>query len=146
MSILSDKKRLVLENAAMRQRWGEGPRLCCDPGKTTYFWEYDLKVEGNVFPIRIVYPDDYPASPPEIICCRPLPPSTPHVWPTARTRLEGQRICWFYPMEQSRTRNVWNAGTDTAAMAVGVAYRWFLAFLVWYSTGTWPVPDATAAT
>lgn len=145
MSILSDKRRLVLEHAAMRERWGDGPRWCCDAARTTYWWDYDLKIEENVFPVRIAYPDDYPASPPEIILRCAMPSNTPHLWPNTRTRLPGTRLCWFYPSESSRTRNVWNPATDTAAMAIGAAYRWCLAFLVWLSTNRWPVPDATAS-
>ena len=142
MSIVNDKKRLVLEHYAMRQRWGDSPRWCCNRERTLYWWEHDLKVEGNSFPIRVVYPDDFPASPPELILRSALPAGTPHIWPTARTCVQGTRLCWFRPDSTPRARNSWNPATDTAAMAIGVAYRWCLAYLVWRATGAWPVPDA----
>jgi ubiquitin-protein ligase len=142
MSIVSDKNRLVLEHRAMRERWGEAARWCCNSGRTVYWWEYTVRVEGNEFPIRVAYPDDYPASPPEIIFDVELPGNTPHVLRSGRVALPGVRMCWFYPGESKRSRNVWNPATDTAAMAIGVAHRWCLAFVVWLSTGNWPVPDA----
>lgn len=126
----------------MRERWGDAPRWCCDPARTVYWWEYELHLENNVFPLRIAYPEDFPASPPELILTVALPAGTPHIWFECRTSLKGPRLCWFYPGETGRSRNVWNPSTDTAAMAIGAAYRWCLAFLVWQSSGQWPVPDA----
>jgi hypothetical protein len=145
MSIVSDKKRLVLEHYAMRQRWGEVPRWCCSVDKSVFWWAYDLRLEGNVFPIRVAYPPDYPASPPELILRMELPGNTPHLWPQRRTNLPGARLCWYHPTSVTRSRNTWNPAEDTAAMAIGVAYRWCLAFTVWMTTSQWPVPDALTA-
>lgn len=141
MSIATDKHRLMLEHRAMRERWGDAARWCCNANRTTYWWEYTARVEGNEFPIRVAYPDDYPVSPPDVILSAKLPDGTPHVIWTQNVPLPGPRMCWYYPNESKRRRNVWNPGTDTAAMAIGVAHRWCLAFLVWLSTGHWPVPD-----
>ena len=135
MSILSDIRRLVLEHRKMRERWGQTAKWCCDPSRTTYWWEVPIRVEGNTFQVRILYPENYPACPPEIIIDSPLPAGTPHL-------LTGRRMCWFFPGETQRNQNKWSPAEDTAALAVGVAYRWFLAFLVWNTTGQWPVPDA----
>ena len=142
MSITADPRRLVLEHAAMRERWGSEPCWCSDAARHYFWWEYTINLEGNRFPIRVVYPEDYPASPPELLLCRSLPAGTPHLFPNARTPVSGSRMCWFYPGETARTRNTWNPATDTAAIAVGAAHRWCLAFMVWISTGNWPVPDA----
>jgi hypothetical protein len=142
MGILNDRGRLVLEARAMRERWGDAATLCRNPENTLLWWEHVVQVEGNEIPIRVVYPDDYPASPPEIVFGCNLPRGTPHVWPKPRTIMPGYRMCWYYPGEQKRTRNVWNPATDTAAVAVAAAYRWCLAFVVWLSTEQWPVPDA----
>ena len=57
----------------------------------------------------------------------------------------GNRMCWYYPGENKRNRNMWCPSKDTASMCVGVAQRWFYAFLVWLSIGKWPVPDALSA-
>ncbi len=135
MSLLTDKRRLVLEHAAMRERWGDAPRFRYNNSPNHFWWEHVVRIEGNEFPIRIDYPDDYPATPPEIVIGTGMPSGTPHL-------LGGNRICWFYPGETKRNRNIWDPSRDTAAMCVGVAQRWFLAFLVWQVTGEWPVPDA----
>ena len=134
-----DKKRLVIENHAMLERWSDlQPRLCANADGTQVYWELELRAEGNRLPIRIEYPADYPASPPSIVICREMPAKTPHL-------LRENRMCWYYPREDKRHRNIWCPSRDTAAMCVGVGQRWFYAFLVWLSTGKWPVPDAKDA-
>ena len=135
-----DKKRLVLEYRAMMERWtGLKPQLCRDSTGAKLWWELDLRAEGgNQLPISIEYPADYPASPPGIRIRAQMPPGTPHM-------LGNSWMCWFYPKENKRNRNIWSPSHDTAAMCVGVAQRWFYAFLVWLSTGVWPVPDAVPA-
>ncbi len=132
-----DNKRLVLENATMMERWPAfQPRLCRNSSGSRLWWELELRAEGgNRLPIRIEYPADYPASPPDIVVRKSLPSGTPHM-------LSGDRICWRYPGEHKHNRNMWCPSKDTAAMCVGIAQRWFYAFLVWLSTGVWPVPDA----
>jgi len=135
-----DKKRLVLEHAAMMERWSAlQPRLCRNASGSQLWWEMNLKGEGgNRLPIKIEYPADYPASPPNIVIRCSMPAGTPH-------RLVGNRMCWYYPGESKRNRNMWCPSKDTAAMCVGVAQRWFYAFLVWLSIGEWPVPDALSS-
>jgi len=125
-----DSKRLVLEERAMRERWGDTTKLHYLPNGLLA-WKVTLHQEGNQLLICIVYPEDYPFSPPEIICETPLPADTPHL-------LEGNRLCWRSHGTDRRARNRWNPSHDTAAMCVGVAQRWFLCFLVWSSTGVWP--------
>lgn len=133
MGLLNDPKRLVLEEMAMRERWGNEPTLC-QGSDQRLLWDCTLKIEANEFRVWIIYPRDYPASPPEIIPVTDLPANTPH-------RLDGGRLCWYRP-GAARGNNVWDPAHDSAALAVGVAYRWFLAFLVWMTTREWPVPDA----
>lgn len=132
-----DNKRLVLEYNCMMERWDAfQPQLHAENNGRRLWWELELRAEGgNRLPIRIVYPSDYPASPPDVIIQRSMPAGTPHLFP-------GKRMCWRYPGETKRNRNIWCPSRDTAATAVGVAQRWFYAFLVWLSIGTWPVPDA----
>ncbi len=132
-----DKMRLVLEYRAMLERWAAlRPELCRDESGQQLWWEVELQAEGgNRLPIRIAYPKDYPASPPQIVIQISMPAGTPHL-------LGGVRMCWYDPRESARNRNIWCPAKDTAAMCLGVAQRWFLAFLVWLTTGEWPVPDA----
>ena len=127
-----DKRRLVQEVRAMRERWGDGPQLCIGPRGELY-WALELIQEGNRLAIRIVYPPDYPFSPPAIIPAEPLPEDTPH--------RVGTELCWHSHGEERHSRNRWDPSRDTAALCVGVAERWFLAFLVWFSTGDWPVKN-----
>jgi len=132
-----DNKRLVLEYNCMMERWASfEPRLRAEDDGRRLWWELELQAErGNRLPIRIEYPPDYPASPPDIVITAHMPSGTPHLLP-------GKRMCWYYPGESKRNRNIWCPGRDTAAMCVGVAQRWFYAFLVWLSSSEWPVPDA----
>lgn len=134
-----DNKRFVDEDRAMKERWSAlRPQLCRDESGRRLWWELDLLAEGsNRLPISIIYPPAYPARPPDIVVRTDLPADTPHLLP-------GNRVCWYYPGEGKRNQNIWCPDKDTAAMCVGVAQRWFYAFLVWLSTGKarWPVPDA----
>ena len=132
-----DKKRLVLEYNAMMERWSQlNPKLCRDSSCKKLWWELNVHAEeGNQLPIKIKYPPNYPASPPEIVISKSMPSGTPHT-------LSRNRMCWFYPDESKRNKNIWCPSKDTAAMCVGVAQRWFYAFLVWLSIKKWPVPDA----
>jgi len=134
-----NNKRLVLEYNAMMERWSAlQPKLCRDGSGRKIWWELDVRAEGgNRLPIKIEYPPDYPSSPPAIIIGKHMPMSTPHMLPH-------RRMCWYYPGESKRNRNIWSPSKDTASMCVGVAQRWFYAFLVWLSTGKWPVPDAVS--
>ena len=143
-------KRLVLEYSAMRERWGERPRLCRNANGKRLWWELDIHLEGSTLPIRIVYPDDYPSAPPQIITSAPLPGDTPHVlpgnWPIPQLLAGGTRLCWNDPRD-TRSINKWAPSRDTAALCISIAQQWFLAFLVWYSTPNrtfkdWPVPDS----
>ena len=137
MKLANDKRRLVLENAAMRERWGDGPQLCRDAAGTKLWWEHTINVEGNRLPIRIEYPSSYPSAPPDIVIATALPKKP------GQHMLSGNRMCWIYPNETRRNKNKWNPSRDTAAMCVSASIQWFLAYLVWQTTGDWPVPDAT---
>ena len=54
---MMSNRRLVLEYNAMRERWGENPRLCKSASEERLWWEYSIHLEGNVLPIKIAYPD-----------------------------------------------------------------------------------------
>jgi len=143
-----DGRRLVLENRAMVRHYGEGPQLCKGRSGKVLYWDYTIHQEGNSLPIKIAYPGNYPASPPQIITTAKLPDDTPHIMP-GKSLLPGKKLCWHYPGDK-RQINSWDPGRDTAALCVSVAKQWFLAFLIWYSTPDrsfedWPIPDAVNA-
>src|SRR5438067_1175002 len=80
-----------------------------DDGRRTW-WEVELVAEGNRLPVRVEYPDNYPANPPKVVPLRALPPDTPH-------RIEGN-LCWYYQGSR-RSRNRWDPGRDSAAVVIG---------------------------
>jgi hypothetical protein len=41
------------------------------------YWEYTVHQSSRAFPIKVVYPNQFPSQPPEIISVLPLP-SSPH--------------------------------------------------------------------
>ena len=132
MCIARDKRRLVLEYAAMRERWGDTARLCANHNATELWWEYVLQHGGgNRMPIRVVYPEGYPSMPPVLKVMCDMPCGTPHL-------MAGNEICWLPHGGTNRARNRWDPACDTAAVALGAAHRWYLAFLVWVTTGSWP--------
>lgn len=135
MSLIKNKERLVLEYSAMKERWGDRAVWCCNSARTKFWWDYTITGCGNEMPIRILYPESYPSKPPTIRVMCDLPPSTPHLLPH-------NTMCWIYPGERRRTNNKWDPARDTAAVAVGAAHRWYMAFMVWITTGRWPVKDA----
>ncbi len=131
---MMDKERLVLEHMAMRDRWGDKPKLCSNSKKSTIWWEYTVCLEKCKFPIKIIYPDLYPSDSPEIKCMMRLPSKTPH-------RYDYNILCWHRSVS-SNYNNSWEPSRDTAALCIGVAYKWFMAYLVWRTTDEWPVEHA----
>lgn len=131
--LLDNDARLVMETRAVRERHGDGPRLTIEDGVLE--WRYDLPVHGSIFPIRIIYPTDYPNEPPTIKALGQFPAGTPHL-------LKDNVLCWIWPGEKKRKRNAWQPGFDTAAEAIMTAYQWLLTFMVWDVTGVWAFPDA----
>ena len=131
--LLDNDARLVMETRAVHERHGDGPRLTTEDGVLE--WRYDLPVHGSIFPIRIIYPRDYPNEPPTIKALGKFPTGMPHL-------LTGNVLCWIWPGEKKRKRNMWQPSTDTAAEAFMTAYQWLLTFMVWDVTGEWAFPDA----
>ncbi len=120
-----DRRRLLLEIQAMQERHGDRARL--DRRGDTLYWRTEVHESGRTLPVEIIYPDTYPAFPPEIHSATDLPPS-PH-------RLGLRVLCWTNSFSSSSD---WNPGRDTAAICVVAAQRWFAAFLVYRTTGIWP--------
>lgn len=52
-------------------------------------------------------------------------------------------MCWIHHGGETRSRGMWDTN-HTAALCVGVAHRWLIAFVIWYSDQSkgWPVKDA----
>ena len=127
------KERLVVEYLAMRECWGDKPKLCKDKHGRLW-WEYVIHLEKNKFPIKIIYPESYPSTPPNIKCTV-LGRDVPHMYN------DDKYICWMKNSSR-KSNNQWEPSRDTAALCIGVAYRWFMAYLVWQATEEWPVDHA----
>ena len=123
--LLEDKRRLVAEVRAMREKYGE--RAVLRHRKTRLYWEYTVVESGRRFPIEVRYPKHYPAEPPRIYSVLPLPPS-PH-------QLMDNELCW---MNRYAAIAEWNPARDTAVLCIHAAHRWFACLLVYLTLGDWP--------
>lgn len=123
--LLHDKQRLVAEVRAMNERYGS--RATLRKKGDLLYWEYVIAESGRSFPIRIEYPEGFPAEAPRIISVKPLPPS-PH-------QLGNNELCWI---NHFGAFSEWNPARDTAVICVAAAARWFGCLMVFLTTGRWP--------
>jgi hypothetical protein len=130
-------RRIVWEAQAVRQCFPGRFRLVLTPSGSLA-WLGTVPVEDRDFPVRVHYPDDYPASPPLLETLIDLPDGCPHV---LHRSAEGTGLCWIAPRQLHAHRR-WDPQRHTAATALRAAQRWGLALLVWQALGVWPVPDA----
>ncbi len=123
--LLENRNRLVAECRAMQEKYGNRAILRSLDYKLE--WAYTVHESGREFPIRIIYPVNYPSSPPQIVSVKDLPPS-PH-------QLGKNKICWIDPWANDSD---WNPARDTAAVCIPVASRWFACLLIYLTLGEWP--------
>jgi len=123
-----EKRRLILEYLAVREHFGDQARLCTDERREKLWWECSLLVGDQDRIVRVVYSEDHPKSPPQVVLASILPPGTPHV-------MFGRvlDVCHAYGFWDDRC---------TAATAMLEAVKWFEGYDAWSRTGRWPVPDA----
>jgi len=120
----------VLEEGAVRERWGQGPQLRFDNKSKRLGWDCRMDLKGNEFKVRIEYPPGYPAKPPEIRILMDFARRPPHLF-------GGNVLCWLHSEGKDRLRNTWQPGLDTAAEAMSAARQWLLAFMVWDVLDVW---------
>ena len=130
MALIDDDRRLALEVRAVKERWGEAPKLILDANKMLY-WELTVTVHGRSFPLHVIYPPGYPAAAPQIKVLGGTDRNAP-------AQYGDSYACWIDPRERGRPEDAWDPGRDTAAEVITVAYRWCSAYLVWEATGNWP--------
>jgi hypothetical protein len=130
-------RRVVWEASAVQAAFPRRFRLVMDD-QGALAWEGAVPVEGRDFPVIISYPLAYPAQPPRLETTAELSPRSPHVLGRVDHRTQ---LCWLAPKAAAPHRR-WQPARHTAATAMHAAQRWALAYLVWQSLGTWPVPDA----
>lgn len=125
-SLIQNTQRLVAEVRAMRERYGEEPKLA--QNNDNIYWKCVARQYGRELPIEIHYPTDYPYSPPSIRCLISLKAGCPHY-------INGNQLCWT---DVYGKHSDWNPGRDTAVTAFIAAQRWFACYLVWLTLGHWP--------
>lgn len=125
MSLLQNKARLVIEHEAMKVKY-PAATLHQDPDGTLC-WRFVVRVLNRAFPVRIVYPANYPSSAPHVFSDMPLP-ICPH-------RLGDRELCWT---DRYHDHGHWQPAVHTAVVALTEAHRWFANMLVWKTTGNWP--------
>jgi len=130
-------RRIIWEAQAVQAKFPGRFRLSEDHDGLPC-WTGHVQVEGRDFPVKAVYPSAYPGLPPLLKTTSALPLDCPHL--LERTNQEAT-LCWIAPNATGKRRR-WDPQRHTTATALRAAQRWFLAFLVWQTLGTWPVPDA----
>lgn len=123
--LLDNKNRLVAEVRAMQQKYAA--RAILKQWGHELGWEYTVMESGREFPVRIVYPDNYPDSPPRILSVKKIP-SSPH-------QLGDHELCWT---NRWSLESEWNPCRDTAAVCIPAAHRWFACLLIYLTTNNWP--------
>jgi len=90
--------------------------------------------KGNEYSIAVVYPNDFPNSPPSVF---PIDPQL-EVVDVGGQRYKHQwadgHLCLYYPSDRTFGSNA------TAATVVAVAAAWFFAYEYWLASGkrVWP--------
>lgn len=125
--------RLRLEVEAVRNHFEKTFRLVV-PKWGLLYWTGDVEINMRDVPqrvhkIKILYPNDYPARPPEAYVLEPEIVSQKHQF------TDGQ-LCLFNPKD-GKTYG-WNPARSTAATVIGWAVEWLYAYYTWQATGDWP--------
>jgi ubiquitin-protein ligase len=123
--LLDNKNRLVAEVRTMQQKYAN--RAVLRQWDDELGWEYAVRESGREYPIKILYPKNFPASAPRIVSVNRLP-SSPH-------QLGGGELCW---VNHWTWQSDWNPSRDTAAVCIPAAHRWFACLLIYLSKGKWP--------
>ncbi|MFC1960760.1 hypothetical protein ACFLYO_08620 [Chloroflexota bacterium] len=126
-------KRLRVEVEAMRSTFGDSFRLIV-PRKGALHWvgEVDINMTGvpkRTHLVKIIYPPDYPARPPEAYVLKPYIYSQKH-------QFEDGQLCLFNPKDG--TTYGWNPSRSTVVTVAGWAIQWLYAYYTWKQIGVWP--------
>lgn len=96
----------------------------------------------NIYNVRVVYPDDYPHTPPEayIMDKDVMNDSPPHNYGTSASvgRKEGLQICVMNPDDS--VGQSWQPNFS-AVTVVHLAVMWLHAYEVWKVKRIWPLPE-----
>lgn len=127
-----DPARLKDEHDTMQSRF---PNFKLYRNGNTLYWLGTLRPTGRtVYELMVMYPDNYPYSPPEATPTRPAITRSKHMYSNGK-------LCLFYPSD-SADRTI--GATATAATVVARSAAWFFAYEAWVASGyrVWPGPEA----
>ncbi|VTS00186.1 hypothetical protein [Tuwongella immobilis] len=141
MSLLTSeegKRRLLTVELPAIERYNEGRDesfriVLAKQRDGSLALRYRLKPAHNVYELETILPATYPSTPPETRVVSKLKPC-PHL-------LSQQRLC-LWKQGSTRAASRWDASKFTSVFAVQAAWRWLACYEVWYSSGTWPLPEA----
>lgn len=132
-----DASRLALEKKAMSTRFPQFTLRMLEDKNLAWFGRLESN-NNNQYEIAVVYPPDFPTSPPAVY------PVTPTIEVRDRNgnRLKHQypdgHLCLYFPSDRTFQANT------TAATVVAVSAAWFFAYEYWLQSGKkeWPGPEA----
>lgn len=131
---IENPARLILERRAMTERFPPF-ELRCDG--SSLFWIGTLTSNlGNSYEIAVIYPDDFPTTPPKVY---PLDPpiylvDEPTGW--LKHQFRDGSLCLFHPADRFFEKNT------TAATVVALAAAWIFAYEQWRTSGVWAGDEA----
>ena len=104
------------------------------PNIDPLYWQGTVTLNLREIPqrdhvLRIIYPHDYPARPPEAYVLQPRIYSEKHQF------VDGQ-LCLFNPRDGADYG--WNPSRSTAVTVAGWAIEWLYAYYTWKITDRWP--------
>jgi len=128
-----DPIRLVIEKKAMQERYPRFTLRKLDDGRLAWLGTLTSNT-GNQYLIALLYPHNFPNSPPEVY---PIDPAI-EVVDVGGRRYKHQyadgHLCLYYPADRTFGAN------STAATVVTVAAAWFFSYEYWLRSGKreWP--------
>jgi hypothetical protein len=125
-------ERLLVEQKSMSQYFPQF-KLVQDEGQLGWLGEIETN-RNNKYQIALMYPYDFPSSPPRVYPIDPVVEVFDDKTLRNRHQYPDGHLCLYYPQDRTFKTN------STAATVVGVAAAWFFAYETWLESGKqeWP--------
>lgn len=121
--------RLIAEDDTVRSRF---PQFRLKKMGDKLAWVGTLVTNrGRDYEVAVVYPDSFPAEPPEAYILHPKikPRKAKHMYANGK-------LCLFHPRDHSYS------GNTTAATVIAWTAAWLFSYEDWRETGVWPGKEA----
>lgn len=122
----ANPNRFMAERAAVQQAFADRFRWSKDQNGALCLRGI-VKQSGKELPVRIVFPETYPNTPPVAYIERDMQPN-PHLLP-------GGKICWI---NDYSSECKWNPGKHNVTLTINGIRGWYASSLVFYALGEWP--------